>query len=124
MGETPDEPSRRTTLDETQELSSDDAFRLLSDERRRRFVSELQGFDDPVALADLAAAIATAETGTVHGLDDDESERVYQSLRYVHLPLFEDHGVVSSASGIDGIEPGPCFDVLLDHLRLVDDDFE
>ena len=123
MGETPDETSCRTTPAGAQELSSDDAFRLLSDERRRHLVSELQGFDDPVALADLAAAIATAETGTVHGLDDEESERIYESLRYVHLPLLEDHGVVSSAPD-DGIEPGPCFDGLVEYLLLADDDLE
>lgn len=124
MGETPDEPSRRTPPDETRELSSADAFRLLSDERRRHLVSELQGFDEPVALADLAAAIATAETGAVRELDDEESERIYRSLRYVHLPLLEDHGVVSPVSAIDGVEPGPCFDDVLDHLRLVGDDLE
>ena len=124
MDEEPDEPSRRATPDEVQELPSDDAFRLLSEERRRYLVAELQGFDEPVSLADLAADIATAETGTRRGLDDEESQQVYQSLRYVHVPLLEDHGVVASAPAVDGIEPGPTFEDLLAHLRLADDDLE
>lgn len=73
--------------------SIDTVFRLLRDPRRRYVAALLSERDGPVALTDLAEAVADWET------DSDESsprtDAVALDLHHRHLPALADAGVVA-----------------------------
>ena len=86
------ETSHDVTVDDTQtgQLTADEYFRVLADERRRALVDVLRDRTEPLSVADLAAAVRPRSDG---GLPtDDEHFRI--TLHHTHLPLLDDVGIV------------------------------
>ncbi|WP_415378963.1 hypothetical protein [Halosimplex sp. TS25] len=84
-------------------LTAEARYDLLADGRRRLALAELAERAAPVALGDLAEAVAARE-------EDDASppvgavERVAVSLHHVHLPRVEDHGVIDYDPAANRVE--------------------
>lgn len=70
----------------TDAQSLDTVFALLRDRRRRAALHVLAARTAPVALADLAAAVAAREAA--------DADAVAEALHHVHLPKLADAGVV------------------------------
>ncbi|AGB33056.1 hypothetical protein C488_15842 [Natrinema pellirubrum DSM 15624] len=73
----------------------DDAFALLSDQRRRLLLRVMRTYDEELTLPDAAEEVAIRETG--HGVTDIPAERVtevYLSLYHDHLPRLVDAGLL------------------------------
>jgi len=68
---------------------------LLTDSRRRYAVAVLAERDAPVALRDLAAAVASAEReASQDGAPSDRVDEIATALHHVHAPMLDDAGVV------------------------------
>ena len=87
---TPSSPAERTR---TAELTTNERYRLLSNDRRRATLAVLGDRTAPVELADLAAAVADRMTDA--GVADEELvDRMKASLHHAHLPKMNSLGVV------------------------------
>jgi hypothetical protein len=80
-------------LADTVPLTDSERHRLLSSARRRHTLDALATLTLPVALEDLAAAVAAREADQPAGAGEP-AERVAVSLHHVHLPLLDDRGVL------------------------------
>lgn len=88
-----------------QELSKDELFHLLSNERRRDILKYLNEHGGSVDMRDLAEWIAARENDTtVSRLRSKERQRVYIGLYQSHLPKLDDHNVIeyNQSRGIVG----------------------
>jgi hypothetical protein len=99
---------------ESEELTQDTVFEILSNSRRRFMLSYLHEHEGPVDLMDLANEIAAWENDTtVDELTDKQSKRVYVSVYQTHVPklvstdLIEydsDSGLIELSDRADEIE--------------------
>lgn len=79
----------------SQRLTPDVAFDLLSSPRRRYVITYLHREKIPVELGTLAEEVAAWENETtVEELTSKQKKRVYVSLYQTHVPKLEDYGVV------------------------------
>lgn len=87
--------------DESETISQNRAFDILSNARRRFILSYLSKVDGPVELRELADEVARWETGS-DTLSRKERKRVYVSLYQTHIPRLHDAGVIDydSESGL------------------------
>lgn len=87
--------------DESETISQNRAFDILSNARRRFILSYLSKSDGPVELRELADEVARWETGS-DSLSRKERKRVYVSLYQTHIPRLNDAGVIDydSESGL------------------------
>lgn len=80
---------------DTNRLSQDKAFDLLSSPRRRYVINHLQHAGEPVELTELAKKVAAWENETSVGeLTSKQQKRVYVSLYQTHIPKLEEFGIV------------------------------
>lgn len=80
---------------ESDSLSEDEIFNLLSSSRRRSVLRRLLREDEPVGLQQLADEIAAQENDKViDELTDRERKRVYVSLYQTHVPTMADADVL------------------------------
>lgn len=78
------------------ELSKDELFHLLQNQRRRRVLLYLQGTTGEVSMRDIAEQVAAWENDTtVKALGSNERQRVYIALYQSHLPKLDDAGVLT-----------------------------
>lgn len=76
-------------------ISQDTVYEILSNPRRRFALSYLREVGEPVALTDLATAVAAWENDVDPAeLTDQQEKRVYVSLYQTHVPKLEQVGVV------------------------------
>ena len=104
-------------------LSEDAIFSVLSNERRRYVLRYLDRVERNAALSDLAERIAAWENGIdVADLEYNQRKRVYTSLHQTHLPKLDEAGIVDydhdrstvvAAAGMADIDA---------YLSTVDDD--
>jgi hypothetical protein len=80
--------------DESDTLSQNRIFDLLSNARRRFVLHYLSQQDGPVELRELADEVARWETGS-DSLTRKERKRVYVSLYQTHIPRLADAGVIA-----------------------------
>lgn len=80
------------------DLSADERYDLLAAERRRLVVDALAERSAPVALDDLAEAVAEREA------DESAAQRVAVSLHHVHLPLMADLGILDYDTGANRVD--------------------
>lgn len=81
---------------ETPAVTTDVAFELLSNRRRRYTLHYLTYADGRVELGELAEHVAAWENNTdIRKIDAAQRKRVYTSLQSHHLPKMDDQGVVS-----------------------------
>lgn len=87
--------------DDTETLTQNRVFDLLSNARRRFVLHYLSRQDGPVELRQLADEVARWETGS-ESLSRQERKRVYVSLYQSHIPRLVDAGIVEfdSESGL------------------------
>lgn len=72
---------------ESEALTSDDIFEILSNHRRRMVLYQLQEVGTPIAVNELAEHVAAMENEvSVDELTSQQRKRVYVSLYQTHLP--------------------------------------
>lgn len=77
------------------ELSMEEAYSILSSERRRMVVGLLMEKPEPVPLSDLATQVALLEEESRDDeVRDDKYKSVYVSLYQNHIPRMEDAGLI------------------------------
>lgn len=77
-------------------MTADDAFEVLSNQRRRYAIHYLKMQDQQVELGDLSEHIASWENETsVSEVNSAERKRVYTSLQSHHLPKMNEQGIVN-----------------------------
>ncbi|WP_135365431.1 DUF7344 domain-containing protein [Halosimplex halophilum] len=96
MSQTTSHDDGRTVID----LSADERYDLLAAERRRTVLAVLTERGAPIALDDLAAAVAAREGGDPHAATD----RFAVSLHHVHLPRMDDLDVVDYNPATNRVE--------------------
>jgi hypothetical protein len=82
---------------EQAELSKDDLFHILQNQRRRRVLKYLQDVDEDeqVDMRDIAEQVAAWEHDTtLQQLTSDERQRVYIALYQSHLPKLDEKGII------------------------------
>jgi len=76
-------------------LTQDEVFDLLSSPRRRYVIYYLQQSDGPVELGRLADEVASWENEiSVDELTSQQRKRVYVSLYQTHIPRLEEFGII------------------------------
>ena len=89
-----DEPAIDGQNTDYSRLSTDEAFELLSNHRRRYAVHLLQREGD-AEIGDLSRQVAAWENDTeLVEVTSDERKRVYTSLQQFHLPKLDEKGVI------------------------------
>ena len=101
------------------EISEDDLFDVLANQRRRFAVHLLKHEpDDAVEIGEMAEQIAAWENGIdTAEISSSERKRVYTALQQSHLPKMDDAGVVEFNKARGVVEPTPALtdvDVYLD----------
>ncbi|EMA62235.1 hypothetical protein C470_06071 [Halorubrum distributum JCM 13561] len=101
------------------EISEDDLFDVLANQRRRFAVHLLKREpDDAVEIGEMAEQIAAWENGIdTAEISSSERKRVYTALQQSHLPKMDDAGVVEFNKARGVVEPTPALtdvDVYLD----------
>lgn len=98
-------------------LSGDTAFDLLSSSRRRFVLTYLRDEPEPVALTEIAAAMAAAENDIPRAeLDSQQRKRAYVSLYQTHIPRLEEDSVVTYDPDTGEVALQPAADELLRYI--------
>lgn len=89
------------------ELPRDDAYGVLSNQRRRAVTRYLLDHDGAVALGELAEAVSAWEHGVERSaLTGDQRQRLYVPLHQTHLPKMEDARLVEYDRSRKVVRPG------------------
>ena len=96
----------------TAEVSEDELFDVLANQRRRFAVHLLKREEDEsVAIGDMAEQIAAWENGIdTTEITGNERKRVYTALQQSHLPKMDEAGVVEFNKDRGLIEPTPALE--------------
>ncbi|MFB6179012.1 MAG: hypothetical protein ABEI77_04730 [Halorientalis sp.] len=114
-------PSNEASGGDRESVSTDDAFQLLSNKRRRYALHYLKRTDETVELGDLSERIAAWENETsVQAVDAAQRKRVYTSLQSHHLPKMADQGVISYDERAGEVQLTDHGDELDVYLEVVD----
>ena len=111
---------------EEQELSLDEIFELLKNERRREVIKYLlESPDGRATLSDLAELIAAKENDIeIRELSSDQRKRVYVGLYQCHLPKMDDMGVIDFESNRGTVELNSSVAQLQPYLERINDEPE
>ncbi|GAB7018201.1 DUF7344 domain-containing protein [Halostagnicola bangensis] len=86
----------------------DEAFELLTDQRRRLFLEVMQNYGESITLPDAAEEVAKREAGQpVSELPAQRVANVYISLYHDHLPRLVEFDLVEYNQDRDLVSPGP-----------------
>ena len=97
--------------DDTPELSADEIFHILQNDRRRAVLRYLQGRTEPVRMRDVAEQVAAWEHDTtVEGLSSTQRQRVYIPLYQSHLPKLDEAGIIDYQQSRGIVERKPLAD--------------
>jgi len=93
----------------TREVSEDELFDVLANQRRRFALHLLKKEgDETIAIGDMAEQIAAWENGIdTTEITGSERKRVYTALQQSHLPMMDDAGVVRFNKNRGTVEPTP-----------------
>lgn len=96
-------------VEPTTEVSEDELFDVLANQRRRFAVHLLKREEaDKLAIGDMAEQIAAWENGIEAAeITGNERKRVYTALQQSHLPKMDDAGVVNFNKDRGVVEPTP-----------------
>jgi len=104
----------------TTDLSKEEIFDVLQNQRRRYVLEYLNRFDEPVSLSDLATQVAAWEYGTqVEEVTNDQKKRVYTTLQQTHLDRMEDAGIIDYDADANLISRTPHTEELTVYLEIV-----
>lgn len=91
-----DDPRTSGSEEQPTELSKDELFHLLQNQRRRQVLVFLQDTEGEINMRDVAEQVAAWENDTtIDALDSNERQRVYIALYQSHLPKLDDAGVLT-----------------------------
>lgn len=109
------------TTENTPELSHDEIFGVLSNERRRHALRYLKQNDSrQIKLGELVDYITARENEiTVEKIDYKQRKRVYSSLRQTHLPKMEECGLIEYDQDRGTIELNGAAQEVQMHLEYV-----
>ena len=103
------------------ELSEDELFDVLSNQRRRFAVHLLKHEEESLEIGDMAEQIAAWENGIdTAEITGDERKRVYTALQQSHLPKMDRAGVVEFNKNRGVIEPTPALEDVDLYLDVVE----
>lgn len=99
-------------------LSEDDAFDILSSDRRRFVIQRLHEASGPVELNDLAMSLAAEENGVpTDELTAKERKRMYVSLYQTHVPKLAEADAVTYDQEAGTVSPTPRTSDLVAYLH-------
>ena len=106
----------------TTELSENELFDVLANQRRRFAVHLLKReADDSIAIGDMAEQIAAWENGIdTAEITGNERKRVYTALQQSHLPKMDDAGVVEFNKDRGVVEPTPALEDMDVYMDVVE----
>lgn len=100
------------------ELSEDQIYHLLQNERRRYVLRYLHGSDEQESMRDIAEQVAAWENNsTVQAITSSERQRVYIPLYQSHLPKLDEEGIIEYDQSRGTVEKTDMADVLYDYLE-------
>ncbi|WP_433630397.1 DUF7344 domain-containing protein [Halomicrococcus sp. NG-SE-24] len=103
--------------DKSRDLTADQAYHLLQNQRRRNVLRYLRDADGPVEMRDVAEQVAAWENNTtVTALSSDARQRTYIPLYQSHLPKLDEEGVIDYDQSRGIIEPTPLVEELNEYL--------
>lgn len=104
--------------DEYSDISTDDLFHVLQNERRRRVLKYLvTNGDGPFEMRTIAEHVAAEEHGTtVQALTSDQRQRVYIALYQSHLPKLDEKGFIDYNQSRGVVEKHPLVEETAEHL--------
>jgi hypothetical protein len=112
--------SSRLPAGQQRELSKEEIFDVLQNQRRRYVLQYLKRFDEPVSLSDLATQVAAWEYQTpVEEVTNDQKKRVYTTLQQTHLEKMEEAGIVEYDRDENLITRTPHTEELTIYLEIV-----
>lgn len=104
--------------DELSDLTADQAYHLLQNQRRRNVLRYLRDADEPVEMRDIAEQVAAWENNTtVAALSSDARQRAYIPLYQSHLPKLDEEGVINYDQSRGIVEPTPLAEELNEYLN-------
>lgn len=107
------------------QLSEDQIFHLLQNQRRRWVLKYLEGRDGQVRMGDIAEQVAAWEHDTtVKALTSKERQRVYIPLYQNHLPKLDEEGIIDYNQSRGYVERLPPADQLIPYLDPFENDDE
>ncbi|RBI60676.1 hypothetical protein DMJ13_17050 [halophilic archaeon] len=99
-------------------LTADQAYHLLQNQRRRNVLRYLRDADEPVEMRDIAEQVAAWENNTtVAALSSDARQRTYIPLYQSHLPKLDEEGVINYDQSRGIVEPTPLVEELNEYLN-------
>lgn len=105
------------STNESDTLTQDTAYDLLSNARRRLVISHLRGAEGPVSVSDLSERIAAWENDIpAEELSDQQIKRVYVSLYQIHIPKLDEFGLVDYDKDSGEVELTPAISELDSYL--------
>lgn len=100
------------------ELSKDEIFHILQNERRRNVLQYIADTDEPVRMRDVAEQVAAWEhETTVQELTSDQRQRVYIPLYQSHLPKLDKVGLIEYQQNRGIVERKPLADQVDRYLQ-------
>ena len=110
--EPPEEPE-----DTPRDLSNDDRFHILSNQRRRYVLYYLTECEGPVEMRKLTDQVAAWEhETTIEALNSTQRQRVYIPLYQNHLPKLAAHDIITYNQSRGYVEAKPRLSQLLPYL--------
>lgn len=114
------QPVGRQQDGDTDEISHDECFELLSNHRRRFTLHHLRQAENGTDLGELAEQVAAWENEVpLEEISYDQRKRVYTSLQQVHLPRMDDMGVVEFDDREGTVTMGPAAEELDIYMEVV-----
>ncbi len=90
------------------ELSEDQLFTMLANQRRRHIIHALLNRKETVDIGTLSEEIAAWEDNlTIEEISSKDRKRVYTALQQSHLPKLDEAGIVAFDSDRGVVEPTP-----------------
>ncbi|KOX94853.1 hypothetical protein AMS69_03050 [Haloarcula rubripromontorii] len=101
---------------EKRQLSRDDVYDILSNQRRRYALHAIKQENERAELSDLAEQVAAWENDKcIQDITSTERHRVYTSMQQTHLPTLERAGVITHDNGtVTLTDTADSLDVYLD----------
>ena len=109
------------------ELTPDQAYHLLQNERRRAVLRYLRDVEGTVEMRDVAEQVAAWENDTtVQAISSNERQRVYIPLYQSHLPKLDEEGIINYDQSRGTVTKTELVDQLVQYLEVddADDDTE
>lgn len=109
--------------DEQEDISKDELFHVLQNERRRRVLTYLLDNDGPFEMRAIAEQVAAWEHDTtVRQLMSDERQRVYIALYQSHLPKLDEVGLIDYEQKRGIVEPTELLETVSQYVDPPDAD--